>query len=344
VCTDEARWNEELALRLGRLASDMKNWNFESTVECPNINISKVMFPKPRPKLTLNCRQSHSSYVRVTQADDNSDVHLAPFGDRCVDKYIQECCKGKFRVPNIVHYVWYMRGELSFVGFTSMLSVIRFVKPCFIIFHGDRLPYGSYWNFIVNISPNIIHLKRERPEFVSGKQIKYREHSSDLMRIEALINYGGIYMDTDTVIVKSIQPLRDYPCVMSNQSSGLMGSAFVMAEKNAKFLQLWLDGYRFHYQRSKYTYNAMVYPAKIARKNRDLIHIEYGTISKPINMIGGKIYHSEYATYDWSHIYGIHLYSRIFKKPFNEYSIRNMNSTVGSISRHVVFGNKELCD
>jgi hypothetical protein len=88
----------------------------------------------------------------------------------------------------------------------------------------------------------------------------------------------------------------------------------------------------------------MVYPKKIASKHRDLIHIEYGTISRPIDMIGGKIYHSEYATYDWSHIYGIHLYSRIFKKPFNEYSIRNMNSTVGSISRHAVFGNKELCD
>lgn len=341
-CTDKSKWKEKLSAYLGRVTSNVESYKFSHTVECPKFNASELKFEK-RPRLSISCNRRKVLFDSLSWTATTSDVFVAPFGDSCVDEFIQQCCKGQYRVPNIVHYVWYMRGELSFVGFTSLLGVIRFISPCVIIFHGDNIPHGKYWDFIVNISPNIIHLKRNRPTSFSGQKIKHKEHSSDIMRIEALIKYGGIYMDTDTVIVKPLELLRNYSCVMSNQSSGLMGSAFVMAEQNATFLQLWMDGYRYHYNSSKYTYNAMVYPKQLARKHRDLIHIEYATISRPKNMIGGKIYYNEYATFDWSSIYGIHLYSRIYKKPFNEHSIRNMNTTVGSISRHVVFGNKELC-
>ncbi|XP_053388469.1 uncharacterized protein LOC128551598 [Mercenaria mercenaria] len=329
-----------LSDRLGKVTLNMKNWTFDKTVQCPYLNISEIKHLKSRRKVSLNCNISEV----VTWTHYDNDIYIASFYDKCVDMFIAECCKGNSRVPNIVHYVWYKRGELSFVGFTSFLSVIRFVKPCAIIFHGDSLPYGSYWNFIVNMSPNIIHLKREPLKYIAGKKIKYKEHSSDIMRIEALLKYGGIYMDTDTVIVRSMEPLMNYSCVMSNQSSGLLGSAFVMAKKNASFLQLWMDGYRFHYNPSRYVYNAMVYPKKVARKHADLIHLEYGTISRPVNMTGWKIYNNTYATYNWSYIYGIHLYSRLYKKPFNEYTIRTMNTTAGSNCRYVLFGNKELCN
>lgn len=343
-CMVKSKWNESLAARLGHVTSDMKTWKFNSSVECPKFNITKVKHEQSRLKLTLSCNRTGGVFHSLSRTDNASDVYEANFGDKCVDNFIQQCCRGPHRVPNVVHYVWYMREELTFVGFLSLLGVIRFINPCAIIFHGDKIPHGVYWDFVVDISPNIIHLKRDRPKFYAGQKIKHKEHSSDIMRIEALIQYGGIYMDTDTIIVKSLESLMNYPCVMSNQSSGLMGSAFVMAEKNATFLQLWMDGYRHDYQSSQYTYNAMVYPKKVARKHSDLIHIEYATISRPKDMIGGKIYYTKYATYDWSYIYGIHLYSRIYKKPFNEMTIRNMNTTVGSISRHVVFGNKELCN
>jgi hypothetical protein len=131
---------------------------------------------------------------------------------------------------------------------------------------------------------------------------------------------------------------------MSNQSSGRLGCAFIMAERNSTFLQRWLDGYRYHYRPEKYAYYSMVYPHILAKNHTDLIHIEYTTISRPQKMNYEKIYHKSYASYNWSYIYGIHLYIRMYKEPFDETSIRTMNFTLGSISRHVVCGNKELCE
>lgn len=340
-CADENFWGKSDVLKPAE--SNFDNWSFNKSIKCPHLNISEIQHQGNGKKVHFQC-SGNGAILSLVDSNNTRDIHVTSFGDTCVDNFIQNCCKGRYRVPNVVHYVWYKREQLDFVTFLSLLGVVRFIKPCLIIFHGDRVPSGHYWNFIINISPNIIHMEREPPTVIYGQQIKHKEHSGDLMRIQALLSYGGIYMDTDTVIVRSVEKLRSYPCVMSNQSSGYLGSAFIMAERNSIFLQLWLDGYRYHYVPESYTYNSMIYPHKLVKNHTDLIHIEYTTISRPNDMIGGKIYDKLYATYNWSYIYGIHLYIRIFKEPFDETAIRTMNFTVGSISRHVVYGNKELCE
>jgi hypothetical protein len=37
------------------------------------------------------------------------------------------------------------------------------------------------------MSPNVIHVRRERPETVFGNKLRFKEHSSDVMRLEALL-------------------------------------------------------------------------------------------------------------------------------------------------------------
>jgi hypothetical protein len=270
----------------------------------------------------------------------NNDVLCFPFGDKCLEAYINECCHDRMPVPNILHYVRYQKRSLTFFEFVSFISAIRFIRPCAILIHGDTLPTGFYWKGILTLSPNIIHVKWEPPDKIFGKKIIYREHAGDIMRIEALLMYGGIYLDTDTVIVKPLDPLRKYSCTMSKQSSIFISSAFIMAEKNATFLQKWLDGYRYRYKPMSYIFNAMEFPKYIYEKFKDHIHIEYGTLSRPLTQIGFKIYNTNFR---WGGIYGIHLFSRSYRKPMTVKLVKYFNSTVGSICRHVLFGNKELC-
>ncbi|KAL4235989.1 hypothetical protein ACF0H5_004377 [Mactra antiquata] len=333
--------NDEAINYFGNVTSSMKNWTFQNKISCPTRIIGNTFTNKSRRMFSIRCTYT-SVKSRYTYTINSDEVQEMKFGDQCLNRYIQKCCLGEQRVPNVVHYVWYKRGELSFVPFLSLLGVIRFVKPCVIVFHGAA-PYGKYWDAFTYLWPRVILLKREAPVMISNKYLRHREHASDFMRIEALIKYGGIYMDTDTVLVKSVDKLRNYSCVMSEQSSGLMGSAFVMSEKNGTFVNKWMDGYRYNYIPEKYAYNAMVYPKKLKTTLKDHIHVEYATISRPVGMIGGTIYWNSNATYDWSYIYGIHLYSRIYKEPVNETTIRHMNFTFGSIARHVYYGNKELC-
>ena len=127
-----------------------------------------------------------------------------------------------------------------------------------------------------------------------------------------------------------------------------MGSQFVMAKRGSPFLHLWLNSYETNY-RKDWTYNALEVPFQIARQLPDLIHIEGNRFTRPN---GWQYYLIFDRNYNWSDNYAMHLYSRHFKEKykntndwyrFNEYGIGLMNITLGSVARHILYGNKELC-
>ena len=113
-----------------------------------------------------------------------------------------------------------------------------------------------------------------------------------------------------------------------------------MAKKNATFLHRWYNSYSTDYKRDNWSYNALVVSAQLAEKYPDLIHIGKYHFSRPSWVDRHLIYS---LNYNWTLNYGIHLYLRDYKKYTDEVVIRNLNTTIGAISRHVLFGNKELC-
>lgn len=92
-------------------------------------------------------------------------------------------------MPKIVHYVWLgnKRREFEFQNFLSVLSAYKFIKPCMIFFHGETLPYGQYWDYLLKIVPNIVHVYRKAPEFIHGIKLSYIEHKADIARLEAIL-------------------------------------------------------------------------------------------------------------------------------------------------------------
>jgi hypothetical protein len=249
-------------------------------------------------------------------------------------------------VPNVVHYVLYNKRELTFIDFVSFISVLRFVRPCVILIHGNIIPSGNYWNFILKLYPNIVHVFREVKQTLFGQKVKFIEHFGDVWRIKALLRFGGIYLDTDTLLVKPIEPLRRFPCTMSRQSNNVtqtLVSAFIMAERNVSFVRAWYDWYKVYYVNSSYAYNAMMYPSLLAGRKPGLIHIEYGTVSRPDNQFRDIIFNTNT---NWANIYGMHLYVKSYRgytKYIDENSIKTFNATVGAICRHILYGNKDLC-
>ena len=179
-CSVNSRWTDYIINP--DMDTDWNTWTFKNTVKCPKVDISK--YPKARHKVTLNCEKEPTMLTSVTTRTES--MFTVKFGDECLEKVIDNCCKGHKHVPNVVHYIWYSNRELGFFQFVSFMSALRFIKPCLFLIHGNYLPYGKFWNYFVSISPNIIHVQRERPQTVFGKKLQFEEHSSDIMRIEAL--------------------------------------------------------------------------------------------------------------------------------------------------------------
>ena len=60
---------------------------------------------------------------------------------------------------------------------------------------------------------------RNPPLFVHNQRIFIIYHKGDVAKLEILLEYGGIYLDFDVIVVNSLDPLRRFDATLgkSNQ-------------------------------------------------------------------------------------------------------------------------------
>jgi hypothetical protein len=142
-------------------------------------------------------------------------------------------------IPNIVHYISLGSRPFSFLNFLSVLSVHQFVSPRFIYVHGDGLPSGYWWNRTLHTVPRIYFVPRQRTLRVQGYKVPWIEHSSDLLRLQTIYDNGGIYLDTDILVLKPFTPLLQQETVLGRETSYGLGSGIILARPRAPFVCMW---------------------------------------------------------------------------------------------------------
>lgn len=149
-------------------------------------------------------------------------------------------------IPNHLHYV-----HLSGGGRKWKLHHYLSIKSAYvrsgvnkIFMWVDKEPEGEWWGK----TKDLVQLELiEPPNEIFGKPITQQAHKSDVIRLQVLLQYGGIYADTDTIFVKSFKPLLNNKFVLGQQningSEGLC-PAVILSEKNSIFGQHWLAGFK----------------------------------------------------------------------------------------------------
>ena len=73
-------------------------------------------------------------------------------------------------------------------------------------------------------------------------------HKSDVIRLEQLLQTGGIYLDLDVIALRSFDRLlavaEKGKTLMGKESPNGLGNAVIVAPPNATFLRFWLDSYK----------------------------------------------------------------------------------------------------
>ena len=245
-------------------------------------------------------------------------------------------------VPSLVHYVWF--GEYApfeFHHFLSVKSVDRFIKPEHIVFHCNNEPTGQWWKLVKKSIKSLQIRKRSPPSEIFGNEIILAEHKSDVARIEILMGNGGIYVDTDVIVLKSFDPLRRYECTMGLEyhgEPGRLNNGVIVAAKDARFLRVWFETYH-NFTKREWDYHDSIIPYILQYKYPHLIHVEEGTINYPTGKQLDLIYKQRY---DWSRNYAIHLWHRLHEFDHGPAGIRKLNTTFGEIARLAYYGNATL--
>lgn len=313
--------------------NSLTDWTYNCKVECPK------EFPWETKEHSNSKMNLHCSSQNLKTSSESQNVPKIPYRDKCLDEIIKTNCQDSMKVPNIIHYIWFgNRREFRFFNFLSLYSVHVHQKPCLIFIHGETLPYGIYWTRTLQVIKNIIHVYRDAPRTMYNHTFKFVEHKADVGRLQALKEYGGMYFDTDTVLLRTLNPLRHLEFTMSQTRDDTIGNGLIVSAKNARFIDVWLKEY-VNFNPNKWGEHSVYLPFKLSKRHPDLIRVENRTF-----LHGGTLDQIFMSNFKWEHLYAIHLYIRYYSKcPYDGISIRTLNTTLGSTGRHVLFGSKELC-
>ncbi|KAG9253231.1 uncharacterized protein F5Z01DRAFT_675146 [Emericellopsis atlantica] len=164
-------------------------------------------------------------------------------------------------IPNIVHFVYILANEskgfnFEFSHFLSMYAVSLYWEPDTIFLHTNVDPdgtavarardgFGGKWNKLIFTYFNLDIRKVEVPSYANnGVKIQGLEHKSDFVRVKAVQEHGGIYIDWDVHALRDVKSLRQsgFNAVAGRQAHGQINSGTFMSKKGAKMIDMWTDG------------------------------------------------------------------------------------------------------
>ena len=179
--------------------------------------------------------------------------------------------------------------------------------------------------------------------YYSCGQLTYRGHSDlaisvlffKYIYVLYLSDNGGIYLDTDVIVLKSFDTLRKmYPLTLGRPSSVSVANGIIISAPRRPFICVWLNGYRDYDPASPGAWGkySVITAHKLAQLFPRHIHIEERSLLHPswageLPLMFDKIY-------DWSNNYAMHIWKSLRPVPKGPEDIQTLNTTLGQVMRH----------
>lgn len=96
----------------------------------------------------------------------------------------------------------------NFIHYVCLTSALVTLRPERIYFHYVHEPDTFYWReFVRNVDDTHgatrLEMVQERDVTqVFGREVEHFAHKADVLRLEALRDYGGVYLDVDVLVVR----------------------------------------------------------------------------------------------------------------------------------------------
>ena len=130
-------------------------------------------------------------------------------------------------IPKKIHYCWFGKNPLPELAKNCINSWKKNLPDYEIIEWNED-------NFDIN---SCTYIKE-------AYQVKKYAFVSDYVRLYVLVNYGGIYMDTDVEVIKSIDQFLEYKAFSGFETKNFIPTGIMACEKNFELFNEFLDDYK----------------------------------------------------------------------------------------------------
>ena len=153
------------------------------------------------------------------------------------------------RVPKTLHYIFGMASDFggkpwSLVHHVCLKSAVERIAPQNTLFHYEHEPKGPWWELSREL---VTPVRIKAPREIFGRPLDHVAHRADVVRLQTLIEHGGIYLDADVLVHRSFDDLLNHQTVLGEEGVHAhwgLANAVILAEPRAPFLCRWLDEYR----------------------------------------------------------------------------------------------------
>jgi len=196
-------------------------------------------------------------------------------------------------IPNLFHFIFGLKEQTEpfhLCFYLCLESCFQVNHPAAVYFYYHYEPYGEYWELVKKCLELV---QVDFVSFVSRYKYGFRNrkckrygyaHHADFIRLEKLIEKGGIYADIDTIFVNKIPDyLFTKPFVLGRednvpppgkrQLSPSLCNAFIMSARNAEFAVKWREHMEKEFDGSWSNHSTFL-PQRLSKQYPDLIHIE----------------------------------------------------------------------
>lgn len=215
--------------------------------------------------------------VAVAVAIESGDAAF-PGQQQLLQERIQ--VQDKLLVPNIVHLIVLDKRPLSRYTYLSILTIFHQINPLALYFHCIHNPHGEFWEALLRSSyaSRMQVTKVKQPiSLFSIPSPSNLAHKSDIVRMNILQTMGGIYLDTDVIVLRSFDPLRHASLSIGRQTIQNFCNGVIIAHNSSLFLRAWLEGFRTADFEKCWDCHSVVYPSRLAKnmtKDVNVIPIE----------------------------------------------------------------------
>jgi SAM-dependent methyltransferase len=168
------------------------------------------------------------------------------------------------RIPRVLHYVFGMAPDFggkpwSLIHYVCLKSAITHIRPERVFLYYEYEPVGPWWELSRDL---VTPVKMTAPREIFGNPLAHVAHRSDVVRLQRLIEHGGIYLDADVLVHRDFDDLLGESVVLGREGDIGIANAVILAEANAPFLRRWLEAYRSF--NGVWNEHSVVVPARLA--------------------------------------------------------------------------------
>jgi hypothetical protein len=132
----------------------------------------------------------------------------------------------------------------SLVHHVCLKSAVERIAPEQTLFYYEYEPSGPWWELSREL---ITPVRIEAPREIFGRPLPHVAHRADVVRLQKLLEHGGIYLDADVLVQRSFDDLLNHSAVLGQEGINAewgLTNAVILAEPQSPFLRRWLEEYR----------------------------------------------------------------------------------------------------